>query len=259
MLGLNELLDSVCRIQPEITRNIIEESMITIDELENALWYHGMIIPLYYIPKCWSLVLGADIFENEDKKHISMLYENNKIIMQLMEDKWNIDFDTIEIPYSEFDCGILFKSDKDDTVEECLAVDISELKIIYDNFREIDIDLYCAVDKLDIKLTRRLLEKGASPFVYIHSKPTHLCPTDEKSRIEFYVKNDAMNVCDRVIEHIIFPLYYRGFMHVILHMDKNANDFDYLISVLFDTAAHVEIRNLLLEFCDREQKIKLDL
>ena len=122
----------------------------------------GIPIPVYYISRCWEICLGHEFSESFypiAKKN----YEKAKKILTLFKE--NLRIASVEIPFSKIipACWAL----EDENEEDIL--DGKHTDFIAKGRREIDLDLYIAVQKMDFLKAKALLKKGANPH-YQHDE-----------------------------------------------------------------------------------------
>lgn len=119
-------------------------------------YYFDIPIPVYYISKCWEICLNQS-FSESFNPIAQKNYENVKKILTYFKEKLGVQ--EIEITFSKISsaCWAL-ENDNEEDILECKKIDF-----ISKGVREIDLDLYIAVQKMDFQRTEELLKKGASP------------------------------------------------------------------------------------------------
>ncbi len=115
--------------------------------------------PIYWITQCWETV-----FEHPKdwKDYRGIIAENKKRnleIKQIFTDIYNVDFKPIDFYNTDF---CFFRNERDDTSEDIFG-DYSKNELMTEGYREIDIDLYIAVNKFDFAEVGKLLDIGANP------------------------------------------------------------------------------------------------
>lgn len=118
--------------------------------------YFDIPIPVYYISKCWEICLNHD-FSESFNPIVQKNYENAKKILALFKEKLGVQ--EVEIPFSKISsaCWALEDDSEEDILEGKKADFISK------GIREIDLDLYTAVQKMDFQKAEELLKNGANP------------------------------------------------------------------------------------------------
>ncbi len=118
--------------------------------------YFDIPIPVYYISKCWEICLNHD-FSESFNPIFQKNYENAKKILALFKEKLGVQ--EVEIPFSKISsaCWALEDDSEEDILEGKKADFISK------GIREIDLDLYTAVQKMDFQKAEELLKNGANP------------------------------------------------------------------------------------------------
>lgn len=119
-------------------------------------WYFGMPIPIYYISQCWDICLGHE-FREPFNQRAHICHENAVKILSLFQERKNIQID--EIPFSEIRSACW--NDESDFEESILDGKRSDYLSI--GRRGIDLDLFIAVNRMDFKKAKELLQKGANP------------------------------------------------------------------------------------------------
>ena len=99
-------------------------------------------------------------------------------------------------------------------------------------FRDLDIDLYCAVDKFDFGETERLLREGANPNVLVD---------------DVFDDEVDMNCLNRVGMEIGF-LEVTQLEDLILGDEYVSSDYYLVLGDLISLAAHKKMYSLLLEY-----------
>ena len=119
-------------------------------------YYFDIPIPVYYISKCWEICLNHD-FSASFNPIVQKNYENVKKILALFKEKAGLQ--EIEIPFSKI--GSACWSFEDDIEEDILEG--KKTDFIYKGIREIDLDLYIAVQTMNFQKAEELLKNGANP------------------------------------------------------------------------------------------------
>lgn len=116
--------------------------------------------PIYWITQCWEIIFEHP--EDWNENHRGIIAENKKRnleIKQIFTDMYNVDFKPIDFYNTNF---WFFRDERDATCEEVFfGEDRNEL--MAKGYRDIDIDLYIAVNKFDFAEVEKLLKIGARP------------------------------------------------------------------------------------------------
>lgn len=125
-------------------------------------------LPLQYLNECWRIILNhtfAESFEPIARKN----YENAVKIYKLFQEHGISEADV-----SLNKCWCAVWNDEDESDDEVLGH--SKQELIANGKKEIDLDLYIAVSKMDYEKTEVLLKKGADPsFVYEGDEIISIC------------------------------------------------------------------------------------
>lgn len=128
-------------------------------------------LPLQYLNECWRIILDhtfAESFEPIARKN----YENAVKIYKLF-----LEHGISEADVSLNKCWCAVWNDEDESNDEVLGH--SKQELIANGKREIDLDLYIAVSKMDYEKTEVLLKKGADPsFTYEGSEVISICGSE---------------------------------------------------------------------------------
>ncbi|MCR4714398.1 MAG: hypothetical protein K5751_08480 [Treponemataceae bacterium] len=141
----------------EAVKNLLEsgryDNNLTVD-ITNG-WF-GSPIPVYYISRCWEICLGHE-FKEPFNQIVKKNYENARHILSLFGKK---GIQVKDIPFSEISPACWAFEDESD--EEILRGKKKEFISL--SIREVDLDLYIAVHKMDFKRAKGLLNQGANPL-----------------------------------------------------------------------------------------------
>ncbi len=118
--------------------------------------YFGVPIPIHYLSQCWTICLGHE-FREPFNQTAHESYENARKILSLFQERKNIQIG--EIPFSKISSACW--NDESDSEESILDGKKSDYLSI--DRREIDLDLFIAVCRMDFKKAKELLQKGANP------------------------------------------------------------------------------------------------
>lgn len=118
--------------------------------------YFGMPIPIYYISQCWDICLGHE-FREPFNQQARVWHENAVKILSFFQERKNIQIG--EIPFSEIRTACWsYESDSEDSILEGNRIDFLSI-----GRRGIDLDLFIAVNRMDFRKAKELLQKGANP------------------------------------------------------------------------------------------------
>lgn len=128
-------------------------------------------VPVTYFNKCWRIILDFPFGKSEDldRKH----FENAVKISDLFREYGIAD---PEIPFSKISySGWAFEDESDDDLLE-----VPRKERLARGEKEIDLDLYIAVCRMDFEKADELMNKGANPWFEIEDKSNclDLCETE---------------------------------------------------------------------------------
>lgn len=126
-------------------------------------------VPVTYFNKCWRIILDFPFQEEIYRKH----FENALKISELFKQYGIAD---PEIPFSKISySGWAFEDESDDELLE-----VPRKERVARGEKEIDLDLYIAVCKMNFEKAEELMNKGANPWFEIEDKTycLGLCETE---------------------------------------------------------------------------------
>ena len=188
--------------------------------------------PLYYITKCHQIIMAGNFIE---KIMPFILNQREKIekIMDLWRNRFQIDTNK-DIEFKNYEDA--FYCDADDATFYDVFLDPKE-RFIENGCREIDLELFEAVNKFNYDEVRRLLKEGANP-------DANLLPKDAK------YPDDPCNCLDRIggecsylFSCEVFPIL--GEKHGLWYLNYSLTSKD--IGVLIGLAAHEKMYELLIK------------
>lgn len=143
-------------------KELLEEFELDQDLLVDIRLCPGQHIPIYWLTQCWEKIIeDAEIWRVEVREQIIKKKADNKEIKKIFIERFGVEFTPIDF-YNLSDLAVpFFRDAKDDTDEDVLYDDINEL--IKQGYREIDLQLYCAVCRFDYDRVEELLKMGANP------------------------------------------------------------------------------------------------
>lgn len=119
-------------------------------------WCFGIPIPIHYISQCWDICFGQE-FREPFNKRARVCHGNAGKILCLFQERKNIHID--EIPFSK----IFYACWDDECESEETILEGKRSDYLSLGRREIDLDLFIAVNRMDFKKAKELLQKGANP------------------------------------------------------------------------------------------------
>ncbi len=188
---------------------------------------------ILWIIQCWEIILAHPKEWNEEfQGKVIQRQKRNLEIKRIFEDKLQAKFIPVDFQKSPFH---FFRSEEDESVEDILDKSREELNDM--GFRDLDIDLYCAVDKFDFGETERLLREGANPNVLVD---------------DVFDDEVDMNCLNRVGMELGF-LEVTQLQNLILGDEYVTSDYYRYLTDLVGLAAHKKMYSLLLEY-DKDYK-----
>ncbi len=122
----------------------------------NNINYYGIPIPIHYISQCWDICLGHEFWEPFNQITHKCYGNAGKILSLFIERK---KIEITEIPFSK-----IYSACWDDESEpEDFILDGKRSDYLSIGRREVDLDLFIAVNTMNFKKAKSLLEKGADP------------------------------------------------------------------------------------------------
>lgn len=140
----------------ETVKKIIDSGNYDSTLFDDIGW-RGTALPLHYLTKCYLICLDGE-FDGNFGTIASRHRENAKKILALFMDILNLRTEP-EIDFSKY--AEVSLAEEDDPDEDIFGCDRSFL--LEKGAREIDLNLYIAVMKMDFKKAETLLKDGASP------------------------------------------------------------------------------------------------
>ena len=196
--------------------------------------------PLYYITMCYKRTMWgefrADIMPFIEKQRI-----NIDKLLQLWKERFGADVDEI-IDYKKYEDYFYCLSD--DETDRDVLLDPRE-KYTENGCRDIDIELFIAVDKFQFSKVKELLERGANP-------DANLVPIDDKDK-DF---QDPWNCLDRIGAECSYLCTCQIFSHI--NKPHGAWYINYALTEreigdLIGWAAHEDMYKLLEQYVKTEE------
>ena len=126
-----------------------------LDITENRIF--GIPVPVYYLSRCWEICLGHEFSESFNPT-AQKNYKSAKNILNLFKEKLGIE--EFSIPFNKIfpACWYCEKDTDEEILEGPRNYYISQGR------RNIDLDLYIAVETMNFEKAKELLEQGADPL-----------------------------------------------------------------------------------------------
>lgn len=156
----SRFVDAVFNIDVESFRMLLEKEIFNYGLLIHVFPDSSDSVPLNFIPLFWECVLRNLVRQYEpDEKEVRIQLWRNRWLMQIMADKLGADFPPLNFKTPRR----LFKGTTRNQMYKKLFNGTS--RELHDNRHwEADLDLYCAVDRLNLRNAESLLRKGADPW-----------------------------------------------------------------------------------------------
>ena len=158
----NKSIIAVFQAEPNEFEEILKEGLFEVDFLEDIGGF-SKPFPIWRISQCWEVLADPNGFVERAKPDVEDFKKRNDRIIEVFKKELGVVFTPIDYQsyHDEFYCA-----DPNDKPEDILFVD-SIQELLDHGFRQIDIDLYCAVSKFHFYDTKNLLEHGANPTVWL--------------------------------------------------------------------------------------------
>lgn len=117
--------------------------------------------PIWRITQCWLEAIGDNVEDHieETREELAAFIKRNKQIQEIFRTKFNVEFTPIDYhAYSDN----FYAACPEDTDADIVDDETPETLAKYGT-TQLDLDLYCAVERFDIPLVILLLQKGANP------------------------------------------------------------------------------------------------
>lgn len=153
-------IDAVFNFDIETFRTLLNTEPFDKSLLSDIKFADNATCPIYWITQCWEIIFEHPEDWNENYRGI--IAENKKRnleVKQIFTDMYNVDSKPIDFYNTNFG---FFRDERDATCEDVFVGD-SKNELIAKGYREIDIDLYIAVNKFDFAEVEKLLNIGANP------------------------------------------------------------------------------------------------
>lgn len=121
--------------------------------------------PIWRITQCWEDAIGdrVDEFIESTRAELAAFVARNKQVKEIFRTQLGVEFTPID--YHAYTDNF-FSAYPDETDEDILDGETPETLAKYGT-TQLDLDLYCAVERFDIPLVISLLQKGANPHARI--------------------------------------------------------------------------------------------
>lgn len=181
-------------------------------------------LPLYYIALCAQAILSdaEDPWSADFELIRQKMLNGCKRILAFMKSEYDFDVDS-EIDYEKY-TEYFYAADKDETDEDILWAPVQ--RILDEGKSQLDIDLYCAVERFQYDLVDQLLQAGANP----------------RTLIEDGFALDRIGTECSFLDTQICPLWKAYY-----HSSRTTSIDEGAISDLLGWAAHEKMYNLLVK------------
>ncbi len=154
-----DCLNAVLQVDADRFIQFVEMKELPMSLLSDTQLISDVNFPLHYITMCWdSFLRNDDEFTDEFKGVLSRKKQENDRIKDCFENAFG--FQMIGLPYTDYrDC--YYCLDPEDTIEDLILE--SEGDLLEQGYKQMDIDLFCSIHKMDFETTKHLLETGANP------------------------------------------------------------------------------------------------
>lgn len=143
-------------------RELLETCEFDRELLTDTKLCSGQAIPIYWLTQCWEIILeNPEEWTEDARENVKQKKEANQKIKEIFRERFNVEFLPIDFHNLDEEAIPFFRADKADSDDDVLWEDKNELK--RQGFREIDLDLYCAVCRFDYGKVEKLLKTGANP------------------------------------------------------------------------------------------------
>lgn len=145
---------------PGLLRKLIDEGTFPKSLIDDT----GILntpFPIWRIPQCWEIAMGTDpaIYRDEIQGIVADFMERNAKVKALFAEVFSVEYTPVDFQqYHDY----FFSEDPDDSDEDIIMED-NWAEIYKYGTRDIDIQLFCAVERFDFPEVKELLEKGADP------------------------------------------------------------------------------------------------
>lgn len=157
----NKFLNAVFFTDTDEFLKLIEEGCFSSQFTNDMKIFSDVVFPIHYFTICWDIILSKyDEFREEFKQQVYKKKCKNDIIKEFFIKEQHLDMEHIN--FQQY-TGYFFSDEADLSAEDCLMCDSKDLQ--KNQYRQMDIDLYCYVCKFDFKNVEQLLKEGANPNV----------------------------------------------------------------------------------------------
>lgn len=230
-LSFNELLiKAAFHNYYELVKEMVEDK-----EFDSAILTDiGLLsvpFPLHYITMCFETAMKDDSFRDETMPFVREQRENINKLLELWKDKFNLD--TVSpIDYKKYEEYFYCLADSED-FEDVFLYPIEKFKAT--GCRDIDLELYEAVDKFQFSKVEKLLKKGANPDADLFAEGD-----DEPCNCIDRISSECSYLCTCQIFSIIEKPHGNWYINLALN-DSEIGD-------LIGWAAHEKMYRLLSKY-----------
>ena len=152
--------NAIIHIDVDAFKNLLETEPFDESMLTDIGFAVSVPCPIQWITQCWEIILEhPEEWKEQYKDIISDKKEKNLQIKKIFTDRFHVQFTPIDFYNSEL---WFYKTEKDESFEDFF--DNSKEDMLSKGHREIDLELYIAVQKFDFGRVKCLLEQGANPM-----------------------------------------------------------------------------------------------
>lgn len=231
------LIKAVFHNQYEIVRELISSKEFDRAIIDDTGIFDYAPFPLYYITLCYKRFMWNNFIDEV----MPMILEHRKnidILLDLWKNDFGIDVNQT-INYKKYERDF-FCSNDSETKEDVFWNPVE--KFIEAGFREIDLDLYEAVEKFHFDEVEKLLKQGANPDV-------DLLPIDDLD------SDDPFNCLDRIGVECSYlctceVLFLLKIVNKQWYQEWPISSED--IGNLVGLAAHKDMYNLLIQYASEK-------
>ena len=153
-------INAVFNFDAEAFKTLLSTELFDKSLLKDIKFSEGVPCPIYWMTQCWEIIFAHP---EEWKKNCRHIIEENKQrnleIKLMFEEKLGVVFKPIDFYNTDF---WFFRNEREAAFDDVFWNNTRE-EMLDKGYREIDLDLYVAVNKFDFQEAERLLELGANP------------------------------------------------------------------------------------------------
>lgn len=121
--------------------------------------------PIWRITQCWLEAIGDNVedYIEETREELAAFIERNKQIWEIFRTQFNVEFTPID--YQDYSDNF-YAAYPDETDVDIVDGETPDTLTKYGT-TQLDLDLYCAVERFDFPQVILLLQKGANPYARV--------------------------------------------------------------------------------------------